>query len=115
LHHIFGLGTTVIFNPNNRINFGLNLGANYISVSLGSTETEPEYRNDFSINAGLGIIGNLEIGNIGLANIAIKWDIYFIMNKYTGYLKTETIPREVSTYYSVPKLELIFYPNIFNF
>ncbi len=111
-HHIYGLGTTFILNPYSRINFGLNLGANYINTVSGLMKDPPKSRADFAVNVGLGLTGNIEMWQAGLLNISIKLDFYFITNKYQGYLRTDFDNlRDVSTFYSIPKLELTFYPS----
>lgn len=115
LHHIWGLGTTFIFNHGSRINFGINTGVNFINISGGTTLEDVKKTTDIAIMTGLTLIGNLEIADAGLLNIGLCLDFHFITNKREGFLKGETVLRDVKTFYSIPKLELVFYPNFLKF
>lgn len=109
IHQILEFSTLWTPNPHNKINFYGLIGPSFIMNSINGTEN-----SQLGLNAGLGFILNVPIGNIGLLNLAAEWKLNFELSSAERELlkadnEFETI--ESNNFYSIPRLNVIFYPN----
>lgn len=119
IHNIFELNTLWIPNPGKTINIYAILGFGYMQTTLDKDGLNERTFSEYSLNTGLGMIGNIEFKGIGLLNIYAEWDLLFPLQKSTGnYLETvngvdEIKQTTLSKYFSLPRVGIVFYPEIF--
>jgi hypothetical protein len=109
IHQILEFSSLWIPNPHNKINVYGILGPSFIMNSINGNEN-----SQLGLNTGIGFILNVPLGNIGLLNLAAEWKLNFELTSVERLLKAdngleETI--ESNNFYSIPRLNLIFYPN----
>lgn len=109
IHQIIEFSSLWIPNPHNKINVYGILGPSFIMNSINGNEN-----SQLGINTGVGFILNVPLGNIGLLNLAAEWKLNFELTSVERELlkadgEFETI--ESNNFYSIPRLNLIFYPN----
>jgi hypothetical protein len=109
IHRIIELSSLWIPNPHNKINVYGILGPSIILNSIDGEEN-----SQVGLNAGVGFIFNIPLGNIGLLNLATEWKLNFELSSVERPEKdisgsSQTI--ESNNFYSIPRLNVIFYPN----
>jgi TatD DNase family protein len=116
-HRQIELTANFIVNPHGKINLYGFVGPSYLMNSYGSPGGGLEERNNFGINTGLGFYFNLPISGAGLFTLSAEWKLDFMLGSqkfdYDSRLdpgKQEGNPVEITTFFSVPRMNLIFYP-----
>ncbi len=101
------LATHWIINPYSRVNFYGTIGLTYF---MNSFNTVPD--KQIGWNSGVGMYINIPT-SIGLLNISGEWRINFETETkkqhYGGDLENLV---DTKSFYSIPRLTLLFYPNI---
>ncbi len=132
VHQFFELRTIWLINPYSRVNFFGSIGAAYIdnvydkgAVDIQSGKDYSQKNSSWALNAGVGFIVNISLKNYGLINIMAEWNLNFDMketsvDKIVGYKKDNSTPPKiieviteptgVSSFYSMPRLSIIYYP-----
>ncbi len=118
-HRQIELSANFLVNPHGKINLYGFVGPSYLLNSYGNPSGGVEERNSLGINTGLGFFFNIPIQGAGLITISAEWKLDFMLSKqkfdYDSRLpkgKQENNPVEVSTFFSIPRVNLIFYPDI---
>jgi len=111
------LTANFIVNPNGVINLYGFVGPSYLINSYGSPSGGIEDRSNMGINTGLGFFFNFPISGAGLITLSAEWKLNFMLGSqsfdYDSRLpqgKQEGNPVEISTFFSIPRINLIFYP-----
>ena len=116
-HHIFDFQTHWIVNPHNRINFMANLGVNLTNTKTNIYDDAvggplENSTNDLGITAGLGLVGNFNIGS-GLLETYVAWDILYQFKEFDGVYQDQTEITTFTRYFSIPKIGVIYYFNLY--
>lgn len=112
-----------LLNPRNKINFYGMAGPSILLNEYGLDNGEVDNQTRMGINAGLGFFINIPVSGAGLFAIQAEWKLDFMLGKTTrnfdpryerndpnGKFFRET---EVSTFFSIPRLNLMWYPDLF--
>lgn len=127
IHQQIELTANFIANPHSKINLYGFIGPSYLINSYGVPGTlggGSEFKNSLGVNTGLGFFFNLPINGAGLLTLSAEWKLNFMLNKqnfeYDSRERPEldggkpnpryNEPVEVSTFFSIPRINLIFYP-----
>jgi len=107
------LTTHWIINPYSRVNFFGTLGMTFFMNSFNNVPN-----NQIGWNSGVGMYINLPTA-IGLFNISGEWRINFETNTKKQYYKggknpDYPNPEDTKSFYSIPRLTLIYYPPLGN-
>ncbi len=104
------VSTHWIINPYSRINFFGTVGFTSFSNSYNN-----EPNSQIGWNAGLGMFINIP-SNFGLFNVMAEWHINFETQKLEKFYdeddKTNDIYTDTKSYYSIPRITLLYYPPI---
>ena len=94
-------------NPYSRINV---FGTTGMTMMLNTFDTKES--NSIAFSSGIGFYGNINTG-IGLFNIIAEWRINFALNHFDAikYEKESKYVVEASTFHSIPRFGIAFYPN----
>ncbi|MER3328600.1 MAG: TatD family hydrolase [Candidatus Kapaibacterium sp.] len=110
IHQIIELSSLWIPNPHNKINVFGAIGPSLIMNSINGVDN-----SQIGLNTGVGFIFNIPIKGLGLLNLAAEWRLNFELSsvekediKQNEPNVTETI--ESKSFHSIPRLNLIFYP-----
>ena len=112
MHHIFDFQTHWIVNPGNRINFLFNVGANFTKTITDNGGPKENSTVDPGITGGLGLTGNFFVGK-GMLEVYAAWDILYQFKKFDGYYEDQTESTTFTRYFSIPKVGVIYYFNLF--
>lgn len=111
IHQIIELSSLWIPNPHNKINVYGAIGPSFIMNSING-----EKNSQIGLNAGVGFIFNIPIRGVGLLNLAAEWRLNFELKSTRRELEVQQKPSlfkpiDSSSFYSIPRLNIIFYPN----
>lgn len=108
INNIFEFDAQWIVNPYNVINF-----YGVTGVVAFFNDTEKGKYNRYGINYGIGVCGNIRLpGNAGLIVLAgeIRINHQFGEEKLGKYYKQDVIEIQATTFYSIPRFTLYWYP-----
>jgi TatD DNase family protein len=111
IHQIIELSSLWIPNPHNKINVFGAIGPSYIMNSINGVKN-----SQVGLNAGAGFILNIPFKNVGLLNIVAEWRLNFELKSTVRDLEVQREPVvyrpiESNNFYSIPRLNIIFYPD----
>lgn len=111
IHQIIELASLWIPNPHNKINVYGAIGPSLIMNSINGDES-----SQIGLNTGVGFIFNIPIKGVGLLNFAAEWRLNFELKSMVRQVEVEQNPSlfkpvESNSFYSIPRLNIIFYPN----
>lgn len=118
IHQAMELSLHWVPRYDNPINFFLTLGPsllmNRYSTGIGRFNDESK----FGINAGLGLYGNIKIKNAGLFQLVAEWKVNFVFGRSTLEIDPRDIentePVEISTFFSIPRFGVYWFPPFFD-
>lgn len=115
-------------NPYSRVNFYGILGLSYMMNKYASrVYDDPKFptgkkvytdKDYFAVNTGLGFSFNIDFESAGIMSIMAEWKLNFVTSstdldydprKEPGTIGYD-IPTSVSTFYSIPRVAIIWYP-----
>lgn len=116
-------------NPNGRVNFYGIAGFSYLMNKYGRrlyNVDNPlgrklfEYDNQFGMNTGVGFNINVDLGYAGIMAVMAEWRLNFVLAKTKLNFDPRYDPAkepdrhnkktEISTFYSIPRLAIVWYP-----
>jgi len=110
VYQFYELSTHWIINPYSRINFFGTLGITSFNNSYNNIPN-----NQIGWNSGLGMFINIPT-DFGLFNVMAEWHINFETQKQKKYSdeidKENNIFTDTKSYYSIPRVTLLYYPPI---
>ncbi|HRP02091.1 MAG TPA: TatD family hydrolase [Candidatus Kapabacteria bacterium] len=119
-HQQIELTSNFVINPYSRLNFYGMIGFSYLMNKYGDTRNPGQTYDENSpgINTGLGFYINIPISGAGLFNIAAEWKLNFMLEKTKlGYdprvnpgQPGSDVPVEISTFFSMPRISFIWFP-----
>ena len=115
----FELTSHWIANPHGRVNFYGMIGASMLINSYGKSIGQgQETFTRSAINGGIGFFINIPIESMGMFVLAGEWKLNYQLgvvesawdpsNPYLDPTRNE--PTEISTFFSIPKLNIMWYP-----
>lgn len=111
IHQLIELSSLWIPNPHNKINVFGAIGPSFIMNSINGVDN-----SQIGLNTGVGFIFNIPIKGAGLLNLAAEWRLNFELK--ANEREVEVQPNPVVTtkidsknFYSIPRLNIIFYPD----
>lgn len=124
IHQQIELSANFIVNPYSKINLYGFVGPSYLLNNYGVPSTlggGTENKNALGVNTGLGFFFNLPIKGAGLLTFSAEWKLNFMLgtqNFEYDSREREGSPRrndavEISTFFSIPRMNIIFYPSFF--
>ncbi len=110
IHQLIELSSLWIPNPHNKINVFGAIGPSYIMNSINGVDN-----SQIGLNAGVGFIFNVPIKGAGLLNFTAEWRLNFELSAIEREIEVQANPVVTTTiesksFYSIPRLNLIFYP-----
>ncbi len=111
-----------LINPRNKINFYGMVGPSILLNQYGLSGGEVDNSNKIGINAGLGFFINLPVGGAGLFAIQAEWKLDFMLGKTDrnfdprfnqGHPNFDR-DTETKTFFSIPRLNIMWYPPFFS-
>ena len=103
------LASLWIPNPHNKINVYGAIGPSFLMNSINGVAN-----SQIGLNTGVGFIMNIPIAGAGLLNLAAEWRLNFELSSVTRTIedpKDQFQQIESNNFYSIPRLNIIFYPN----
>lgn len=112
-HKIIEIASLWIPNPHNKINVFAAIGPSFIMNNINGVDN-----SQIGINTGVGFILNIPFKNIGLLTLMAEWRLNFELKKFDKVIELQREPQtfqtiQASSFYSIPRLNLVFYPDIF--
>lgn len=112
------LTANFIANPHGKINVYGFVGPSILLNTYGVPGGGLEERNSLGINTGLGFYFNLPISNAGLIVLSAEWKLDFMLGsqhydydfRINNPLEQQGKPVDVATFFSIPRINLLFYP-----
>lgn len=125
--HAIEVSSFISPNPNGRVNFYGILGFSYMMNKYGRKifneqfpEGKKQYENDnkVAVNTGLGFNVNLDFEKAGILSFMLEWKLNFALQKtslefdprYDPSSELHKRKTDISTFYSVPRLAIVWYP-----
>ncbi|MFC2130639.1 TatD family hydrolase [Bacteroidota bacterium] len=112
IYQNFEISTHWIINPYSRVNFFGTLGATAFFNSFNNVPN-----NQIGWNAGLGFYVNIP-SDYGLFNIVAEWKINFETERktqlYWDYSKKTQEEKDTKSFYSIPRVTILYYPPFFD-
>lgn len=110
-----------LINPRNKINFYGMAGPSILLNQYGLQTGDVDNSSRMGINAGLGFFFNLPVEGAGLFAIQAEWKLDFMLGKTARdfdprYQQTQPNfdrATETKTFFSIPRLNIIWYPPLF--
>lgn len=126
-HHAIEFSSFISPNPYGRVNFYGILGLSYLINKYGRriySQEFPlgrkEYQNDnkLAANTGLGFNVNIDLNNSGILCFMLEWKLNFALQKTNLEFDPRIDPKQpnhnrktdISTFYSIPRLSILWYP-----
>lgn len=111
IHQLIEISSLWIPNPHNKINVFGAIGPSFIMNSINGVEN-----SQIGLNAGVGFIFNIPIKGAGLLNLAAEWRLNFDLASVQREVEWQDTPPVTtsinsSSFYSIPRLNIIFYPD----
>lgn len=118
IHQQIELTANFIANPHSKINLYGFVGPSYLLNDYGAPGGGTESKNSLGINTGLGFFFNIPISGAGVLTISAEWKLNFMLAEqnfdYDSREKPTSpllnTPVVVSTFFSIPRMNLVFYP-----
>lgn len=119
IHQSIELSANFIVNPYGKINLYGFAGPSFLLNEYGIPGGGSQDKNHLGINTGLGFFFNIPISGAGLLTLSAEWKLNFMLGTQNfDYDSRERItsplystPVEISTFFSIPRMNLIFYPS----
>ncbi|MBX3043393.1 MAG: TatD family hydrolase [Candidatus Kapabacteria bacterium] len=122
IHQQIELTANFIVNPYSRINLYGFVGPSFLLNRYGvpgNLGGGSEDKNSLGLNTGLGFYFNLPINGAGVLTFSAEWKLNFMFQKqnfeYDSRERPESPrrndPVEVSTFFSIPRMNILFYPS----
>lgn len=119
-HQVLELTGNFIVNPHSRINLYAMLGPNLHMNSYGKPEGGIDTKTQIGINTGMGFIINIPISDAGILALSAEWKLNFLLGTLNLDYDTRKPPTEqknnpveINTFFSIPRLNVVFFPNLF--
>lgn len=112
-HQIIEISSLWIPNPHSKINVFGAVGPSIIMNSINGVDN-----SQIGLNTGVGFILNIPFKDIGLLTFMAEWRLNFELKSFDKVIELQREPPvfqtiQSSSFYSIPRLNIIFYPDIF--
>jgi len=117
INQVIELTSQWIANPYSRINFYGDIGFSFYYNTLNQGRSFETKDSPIGFNFGLGFKINIPVRAFGLFTPYLEWRLNWQPTKVNGVTYWDNIPIEIesTSFYSMPRLGVIFYPEALNF